>query len=67
MSSITERKLTAIMFADIVGYSRMMSRDEEKTLDLLKSFEDISSSIVSSYDGSILKKIGDEIYCFLNN
>jgi len=55
------------MFADIVGYSRMMSRDEEKTLDLLKSFEDISSPIVSSYDGSILKKIGDEIYCFLNN
>ena len=58
-----KRKLAAIMFADVVGYSRMMSKDEEKTLDLLKSFEDISTPIVSSYDGSVLKKIGDEIFC----
>ena len=39
MPKAEERKLAAIMFADIVGYSRMMSLDEDRTLELLKDFE----------------------------
>ena len=39
MSSKDKRKLAAIMFADIVGYSRMMASDEERTLELLKKLE----------------------------
>ena len=53
------RSLAAIMFADIVGYSRMMSIDEDRTLDLLKDFEELSSPIVTEFQGKIVKKIED--------
>jgi len=41
MPSKDKRKLAAIMFADVVGYSRMMASNEEHTLELLKDFENI--------------------------
>ena len=34
MPSDVKRKLAAIMFADIVGYSRMMSLDEDRTISI---------------------------------
>ena len=63
MSSKDKRKLAAIMFADIVGYSRMMASDEERTLELLKDFESICSPIISDNEGKIIKKVGDELFC----
>ena len=35
MSSKVERKLTAIMFTDIVGYTAQMSKDEAVAISLL--------------------------------
>ena len=63
MSSKDNRKLAAIMFADIVGYSRMMAGNEERTLELLKDFENICSSIIAENNGVIIKKVGDELFC----
>ena len=63
MPSKDKRKLAAIMFADVVGYSRMMASNEERTLELLKDFENICSPIISKHDGEIIKKIGDELFC----
>jgi len=63
MPKVQERKLAAIMFVDIVGYSRMMAFNEERTLSILKDFENIGSSIVKENDGLIIKKIGDELFC----
>ena len=51
------------MFADVVGYSRMMASNEERTLELLKDFENICSPIISKHDGEIIKKVGDELFC----
>ena len=59
MSSKDKRKLAAIMFADVVGYSRMMANNEERTLELLKDFENICSPIISDNEGKIIKKVGD--------
>ena len=58
MSSKDKRKLAAIMFADIVGYSRMMASNEERTLELLTDFENICSPIISKHDGEIKKSRG---------
>ena len=33
-----ERKLTAILCADVFGYSRLMGKDEEATLSTLSSY-----------------------------
>ena len=51
-----KRKLAAIMFVDIVGYSRMMASNEERTLELLKDFENICSPIISSLQDSGLRE-----------
>ena len=59
----SNRKLAAIMFADIVSYSRMMGANEEESLKLLQDFENISSEIVNEHEGQIIKKNGDEIFC----
>ena len=64
MSNIkSNRKLAAIMFADIVSYSRLMGVNEKEALKLVKDFDSISISIVEKYDGKIIKKNGDQIFC----
>ena len=55
MTDNLNRKLAAIMFADIVSYSRLMGSDESEALKLLKYFETISKEIVEEYDGIIIK------------
>ena len=63
MSNVEERKLVAIMFADIVGFSRMMTIDEKKTLSLVSDFENICKPIINKLNGEIIKKVGDELFC----
>ena len=58
-----DRKLAAIMFADIVSYSRLMGSNEGEALKLLEDFENISAEIVREYEGVIIKKNGDQIFC----
>ena len=58
-----ERKLSAIMFTDIVGFSTMMGKNEEETLKLLHDYESIAAPIVQKHDGRILKEIGDGLFC----
>ena len=53
-----ERKLTAIMFTDIVGYSQIMSTDEKRGLELLDSQSKLVLPIIQNFDGKILKKMG---------
>ena len=51
MTENTSRKLAAIMFADIVSYSRLMGSNEGEALKLLEDFENISAEIVREYEG----------------
>ena len=67
MSKELDRKLTAIMFADIVSYSRMMGANEEEALKVLSDFDSISIPIVEDYKGVLIKKNGDEIFCEFNS
>ena len=57
------RKLAAIMFTDIVGYSRMMGQNEDETFQLLEEYDNLVSPIIKSHNGSILKKLGDGMFC----
>ena len=43
MSDMQDRKLAAIMFADIVSYSRLMGSNEGEALKLLEDYENISA------------------------
>ncbi len=57
----TIRKLRAIMFSDIVGYTKMMQNNESESLKLLQKHKDIVTEISAKYGGKIIKHIGDEI------
>ena len=51
----SNRKLTAIMFADIVSYSRLMGSNEKEALKLLNDFDNISIPIIDNYKGIVIK------------
>src|SRR5579883_2858572 len=57
----TKRRLAAIMFSDIVGYSKMMGDDEQGTLELLREHNAIQLPIIEAHGGTVLKFIGDAI------
>ena len=54
-----QRKLAAIMFTDIVGYSALMSKDEKKALKVLEKNRDIHKSAIQQFTGEFIKEIGD--------
>jgi adenylate cyclase len=55
-----ERRLTAILAADVAGYSRLMGADEEGTLALLKAHRRVLiDPKIKEYNGRIIKTTGD--------
>ena len=55
-----QRRLAAILAADVVGYSRLIGADEEGTLAALKNLrEDIIDPKIAEFDGRIVKLMGD--------
>jgi len=56
-----ERKLAAILIADVVGYSRMMYRDETRTLLQLRRHRQDMDGLVEEFDGRIIATGGDNI------
>jgi TolB-like protein/class 3 adenylate cyclase/Tfp pilus assembly protein PilF len=55
-----QRRLAAIVAADVVGYSRLMGRDESGTLAALKAVRrDIVDPILSEHGGRLVKTTGD--------
>ncbi len=56
----TERRLAAIMSADVAGYSRLMGKDEAGTLSALKALrKDVFAPQVAAHKGRIVKLMGD--------
>src|SRR5580704_19125804 len=56
-----ERKLVAILAADIQGYSRLMGIDEEATLATLSAHRAITDAIIAQHGGRICSTAGDSI------
>ena len=56
----TERR--AILFTDIVGYSKMMSNDEKLALALLSEHDEILLNAIQGAGGNVIKNIGDAFF-----
>jgi adenylate cyclase len=57
-----QRRLVAILAADVVGYSRLMEWDEASTLTELKlRWSDVVEPLVARHQGRVFKTIGDAI------
>src|SRR6476620_440723 len=60
MSDIIEqRKLAAIMFTDMVGYSALSQRDEKLAQELLEEHRELLREIFPRFNGTEIKTIGD--------
>ena len=59
-----ERRLAAILAADVVGYSRLMERDEAGTLARLKAHRrELVEPLVAEHRGRVVKLMGDGALC----
>ncbi|WP_269581653.1 adenylate/guanylate cyclase domain-containing protein [Roseibium sp. Sym1] len=56
-----KRRLAAIMCADVAQYSRLMERDEDGTLDRLKAYRSVMSSLTEGHNGRIVNTWGDAV------
>ena len=55
----SERRFTAVWFADVVGFSRLASQDERAALDVVRRFEKAARAGARRYRGRVVKFIGD--------
>src|SRR5271154_5549175 len=56
-----ERKLIAILAADVAGYSRLMGIDEEGTLATLSAFRTVTDALIAQHSGRICGTAGDSV------
>ena len=60
MAARTDRKLAAILAADVVGYSRMVGEDEAGTIARLKALRlEFIAPLIAEYHGRVVKLMGD--------
>jgi len=55
------RKLVAILYADVAGYSRLTGEDEEATHRLLSEYLDLISNTIESHHGQVMHYAGDAV------
>ena len=59
MGPESKRKLAAIVFTDIVGFTKLSSENEPRALELLETQRNVLQPLVKKYKGEWLKEIGD--------
>ncbi len=62
----SSRRLAAIMFTDIVGYTALMGKDEQKAFELLEKNRQIQKPIIEQYNGKWIKELGDGVMASFN-
>lgn len=54
-----KRKLAAIMFTDIVGYTALMGSDEDRAFEVLEKSRHIHIKSINQFNGKLIKEMGD--------
>ena len=56
-----ERKLAAILSADVKGYSRLMGEDEVATIRTLTAYQEAMTTLIQQYRGRVVDASGDNL------
>jgi formylglycine-generating enzyme required for sulfatase activity/class 3 adenylate cyclase len=56
-----KRKLTAILSADVVGYSRLMGDNEEETIRTLTNYREAMGNLIQQHRGRVVDTTGDNL------
>lgn len=56
-----KRKLSAVLMADVVGYSRLMGEDEAATLQTLGTYQGIMADLINQHRGRVVGAPGDAL------
>jgi adenylate cyclase len=67
MQQELNRKQSVVYFSDIVGYTRLMGKDEDAAFELMKQNLEIHKKVLSEYRGKIIKELGDGILAVFEN
>ncbi|MCH8844727.1 MAG: adenylate/guanylate cyclase domain-containing protein, partial [SAR324 cluster bacterium] len=55
------RRLSAILMADVVGYSRLMGADEEATVSTLRAYREVFTETIPNFNGRVVDAKGDAL------
>jgi len=65
LNYVSSKRPLVIMYADLVGSTKMsMTLSAEKLVTIIRAFVHEMSSVVETYDGHVLKYVGDAIIAF---
>ncbi len=56
-----KRKLTAILSADVEGYSRLMGEDEEATVRTITTYREVMTTLIQQHSGKVVDSPGDNL------
>jgi len=56
-----KRKLTAILSADVKGYSRLMGEDEVETVRTLTAYREVMANLIQRHRGRVVDSPGDNV------
>jgi len=56
-----KRKLTAIISADVAGYSRLMGEDESSTVKTLETYKRVFTDLIRQHRGRLVDSTGDNL------
>ncbi len=62
-----ERRYLALMFTDIVGYSKLMGQNESQTIALVEEYRKILVATINEFEGHIIEFIGDAVFARFDN
>ena len=56
-----KRKLTAVLSADVAGYSRLMAEDEAATVKTIAAYREVMASLIKQHRGRVVDSPGDNV------
>ena len=59
---VYERKLSAILSADVAGYSRLMGEDDEATVSTLTGHRNMMVSLIEQHKGRVVDSPGEKAF-----